>query len=115
MADKLKLSLSGLVLMSAIAAFYVYDDQPTLFRVIAILVAAVIAAAIGLTTAPGQTVREFVKGATIEIRKVVWPTRKETVQTTLMVMVMVILVGIMLWLIDMFLGWAVRLLTGQGG
>ena len=49
-----------------------------------------------------------------EVRKVVWPTRQETVQTTLLVIAMVVLVGIMLWLMDMFLRWAVMILTGQG-
>ncbi|MFO8155344.1 MAG: preprotein translocase subunit SecE [Thiohalospira sp.] len=114
MADKLKLSLAGLVLVSGLFAFYAYEDQALLIRVVTILAAVAIAGGIATFTAPGQTAREFIKGATIEIRKVVWPTRKETVQTTLMVLVMVILVGIMLWLMDMFLMWAVQILTGQG-
>ena len=50
-----------------------------------------------------------------EVRKVVWPTRQETVQTTLMVVVAVIILGIFLWLIDMLLLNAVQILTGQGG
>ncbi|SFD95574.1 preprotein translocase subunit SecE [Thiohalospira halophila DSM 15071] len=115
MADKLKLSLAAVVLFGAIAAFYVYEDVSTLLRVVGVLVGAGVAAAIALQTARGRQAREFVRGATIEARKVVWPTRKETVQTTLIVLVMVILVGILLWLLDMFLLWAVGLLTGQGG
>ena len=115
MADKLKLSLAAVVLFGAIAAFYVYEDASTLLRVAGVLVGAGVAAAIALTTARGRATRDFVKGATVEARKVVWPTRKETVQTTLIVLVMVILVGILLWLLDMVLLWAVGLLTGQGG
>ena len=115
MADKLKLSLAAVVLFGAIAAFYVYEDVATFLRVAGVLVGAGVAAAIALRTARGREARDFVKGATIEARKVVWPTRKETVQTTLIVLVMVILVGILLWLLDMFLLWAVGLLTGQGG
>ena len=50
-----------------------------------------------------------------EVRKVVWPTRDETLRTTLLVFAMVIMVGFVLWLLDMFLFWGVRVLTGQGG
>jgi preprotein translocase subunit SecE len=50
-----------------------------------------------------------------EVRKVVWPTRAETTQTVLAVLFVVILMGVLLWLLDMLLLWAVRLLTGQGG
>ena len=55
------------------------------------------------------------QNAQIEVRKVVWPTREETLQTTLIVIFVVILVAISLWLIDMFLGWSIRNLLGQGG
>jgi preprotein translocase subunit SecE len=56
----------------------------------------------------------FITGAQNEVRRVVWPTRQETVQTTLAVVLMVFLVGIFLWLLDMILLWAIQLLTGQG-
>ncbi|MEA2094042.1 MAG: preprotein translocase subunit SecE, partial [Pseudomonadota bacterium] len=49
-----------------------------------------------------------------EVRRVVWPSRQETVQTTLVVLLMVLLVGIFLWLLDMVLLWAIQILTGQG-
>jgi len=71
-------------------------------------------AGIGDLEAGGHAVA-FGRGAVIEIRKVVWPTRKETVNTTLLVMAMVVLVGIILWVFDMFLSWGIQLLTGQGG
>jgi preprotein translocase SecE subunit len=53
--------------------------------------------------------------ASVELRKMVWPTRQATVQTTLVVFVFVILMGIFFWLVDMLLAWATRYLTGQGG
>ena len=53
--------------------------------------------------------------AKLEVRKVVWPTRQETIQTTLVVLVMVLIIGILLWLVDMLLLAIVRALTGQGG
>jgi len=69
---------------------------------------------IALQTNKGRFAWGFVGGARTEVRKVIWPTRAETMQTTLMVVIMVILVGILLWIMDSFLLWAVKLLTGQG-
>ena len=58
---------------------------------------------------------QFLQQVRAEVAKVVWPTRQETVQTTLMVIVAVILIGIFLWLIDMVLAEAIQMLTGTGG
>ncbi len=114
MADKIKLSLAVILLLAAIVAFYLLGEHPLLYRVLGLLATGGVAAAIALQTEPGRNAREFLRGSMVEIRKVVWPTRKETTQTTLIVIVMVIVMGILLWLLDMFLLWAVRLLTGQG-
>lgn len=57
----------------------------------------------------------FAREARVELRKVIWPTRQETLQTTLVVLVMVVVVAIFLWLLDMLLLWAVNGLTGLGG
>jgi preprotein translocase subunit SecE len=67
-----------------------------------------------LTTSLGKSFWGFLKEARVEVRKVVWPTRQETVQATLIVMALVFLVGLMLWLLDMFLFWVISQLTGQG-
>ena len=115
MADKIKLLLAILVLGGAIGAFYYYGDQSLLLRVLGLVAAAGIATAIIAQTEKGAAAIAFGRGSVIEVRKVVWPTRKETTQTTLIVVAMVVLMGIVLWLFDMFLLWAVRLLTGQGG
>jgi len=113
--DKIKLILAVTVLVAAIYGFYYYEDQSLLLRVIAMLVAAGLSLTIAMQADAGRNAWVFVKESRTEIRKVVWPTRKETVQSTLLVLVMVTLVGIFLWLLDMFLGWAVQILTGQGG
>ena len=63
----------------------------------------------------GPLANQLFSGANTEVRRVVWPSRTETLQTTLAVLVVVLLVGIFLWLLDMLLLWAVQLLTGQGG
>ncbi len=115
MADKIKLSLAVIILLAAIVGFYLLDEHPLLYRVLGLLAAGGLAAVVALQTEAGRNARDFLRGSMLEIRKVVWPTRKETTQTTLIVILMVIIVGILLWLLDMFLLWAVQLLTGQGG
>jgi preprotein translocase subunit SecE len=114
MADKIKLVLAVIILAGAVGAFYYFGAQSLPLRVGGLLVAAGIAVTIAFRTSMGANVWAFGRGATIEVRKVVWPSRKETTQTTLIVMVMVVIVGLILWAFDSFLGWAVKLLTGQG-
>jgi len=115
MADRIKLLVSLLLVGGGIAAFYVYSDLPALYRVIGLLVVFGVAVAISLTTDVGKASWSFLQDARTEVRKVVWPTRKETSQTTLLIMISVIIVGLMLWGLDSLLLWVVQLLTGQGG
>jgi preprotein translocase subunit SecE len=86
-----------------------------LLRVLGLLAMVVVAVLIALQTAVGRNVWRFASDARTEVRKVVWPTRQETIQTTLIVMFVVLLMGIFLWLVDMMLLSVVRALTGQGG
>ena len=113
--DIFKLVIACLILISAIAGFYLYADQSLLLRVIGMLVAVGIAAAISFQTAKGRQIWLFIQDAQIEVKKVVWPTRQETVQTTMIVVIMVVIVAIILWLLDLFLGWAIASLMGHGG
>ena len=113
--DSAKLGFAIALLLGAVAAFYYFEGESLLFRVLGLLGVAIVALLIASRTAVGARTIGFAQDARNEVRKVVWPTRQETVQTTLIVFVMVIVMGIMLWLFDMFLLWAVRLLTGQGG
>lgn len=115
MADKIKLLVAVLLIGASIGVFYYYGDHSLLVRIIVILVAMGVATAIASQTAVGQKTLGFMRDSQIEVRKVVWPTRKETAQTTMIVLAMVIVIAIFLWLLDMILLWAVRLLTGQGG
>jgi len=114
MADIVKLVVAALILSIGIGAYYFYSDQLAIIRILAVLFAAGIAAVIAARTQVGALVLEYGRGALIEVRKVVWPTRKETVQTTLVVMAMVVVMGVLLWLFDMFLSWGVQFFTGQG-
>ena len=113
--DTLKLWIAVLIMAAGIFAFYYFDDQLLVLRVLGLLAVAGISVFVAAQSNTGKTIIGFIKGAQTEVRKVVWPTRAETVQTTLAVILMVFLVGIFLWLLDMFLLWAIQLLTGQGG
>ena len=114
MADKIKLIVAILILCGGLVAFYMFPDFSLLGSVVGLLVLVGISVSISVQTEVGRIGWSFLKDARIESRKVVWPTRKETIQTTLIVIVMVIIVGIILWLLDMFLVWAVQLFTGMG-
>ncbi|MBF0471875.1 MAG: preprotein translocase subunit SecE [Gammaproteobacteria bacterium] len=112
--DRLKLALAAAIVATAIGGFYIFAEQSLLLRVVALLALTGVAMAIAVRTEVGRNAWNFSRGALIEIRKVVWPTRQETVQTTLMVMAAVLVLGIILWIFDMFLAWGITLLTGQG-
>jgi preprotein translocase subunit SecE len=110
--DTFKLLSAVTIVALAVMAFYYFSDYSLLLRVIGLLASVGIAVGIALTTELGASLAEFTQDARIELRKVVWPTRAETIQTSLAVILMVIIMGIFLWLLDMFLFWLVRLLTG---
>ncbi|MES2141539.1 MAG: preprotein translocase subunit SecE [Pseudomonadota bacterium] len=102
----------GLGLVLAIAANYHFSHQVLAIRLIAWIIGALILATLFFYTTQGQRFWSFSQAARAELRKVVWPTRQETVRTTLLVMVMVVLAGLFLWAVDSFLLWAVAFLTG---
>ena len=113
--DIAKLAGAALLLVVGIFAFYFFADYSTPLRVLGLLVISGGSAMIALQTGPGRTLWQFVADARMEVRKVVWPTRQETIQTTLIVMAMVIVVALVLWLFDTILMGILRFLTGQGG
>ena len=115
MKDTAKLAIAVLMLLTGVVGFYYFGAASTLYRVLALLAIAGVAVAIVATTQIGQSTLAFLQDSRTELRKVVWPTRTEAVQTTLVVIAVVILVGIFLWLVDMGLGLIVRSLIGAGG
>ena len=110
--DTFKLLFAIVILIAGIAGFYHYEAESQLYRVLGVVFASGVAIAISLTTVLGQNLMGFGREARMEVRKVVWPTRQETLQTTFMVLVAVIIIGIFLWLIDMVLAEAIQLITG---
>jgi len=113
--DTVKLTAAVLLLGGAIVAFYWFADESLLLRVLGLIGVAVVAVLVAAQTGVGRSIWSFIGATRMEVRKVVWPTRTETTQTALAVLVIVLVLGIIVWLLDMMILWAVRLLTGQGG
>ena len=105
MADKLKIALAFLLLAAGVAGFYFLAEQPMILRVLSVLAGVGAGAATAWFTEPGQRFFAFSREAAAETRKVVWPTRKETIQTTAIVFLFVLAMAVVLWLADKSLEW----------
>eukprot|EP00746_Dinoflagellata_sp_MGD_P163826 gnl/MRDRNA2_/MRDRNA2_9207_c0_seq1.p1 gnl/MRDRNA2_/MRDRNA2_9207_c0~~gnl/MRDRNA2_/MRDRNA2_9207_c0_seq1.p1 ORF type:complete len:118 (+),score=2.59 gnl/MRDRNA2_/MRDRNA2_9207_c0_seq1:22-354(+) len=101
--DVFKLVIAAAIVLAGLAGFYIYADQPLLYRVLGIVAAVILATIIAFTTERGRSLASFMQDARTEVRKMVWPTRAETLQTTLVVFVVVLLLAIFLWFIDWIL------------
>ena len=110
--DSLKWLLVALLVGAGIYGNSYFSDESLLYRVIGLLVIAGFAMSIAVTTARGDSAWTMIKGARTEIRKVIWPTRQETTQTTIIVMILVVVCGLFFWALDSFLGWLASLLLG---
>ena len=111
-SDTYKLASSGALVLVAVLLFYVFSDVSTLLRTVLLLAALGGAVGLSISTQLGSNVVSFLKDSRMELRKVVWPTRQETTQTTLAVLAMVVIMGLFLWLLDTILVWIVKLLIG---
>jgi preprotein translocase subunit SecE len=114
-ADTAKLVAAILLVLAGIVVFYVLHAQPEWLRWLSVLAGVVLAAAVFGSSARGKAFWQFMLDARLELRKVVWPNRQETATTTAVVFGFVIIAGLFFWALDVFLSWATRLLTGQGG
>ncbi len=105
--------LSILIVVGSLALFYLdpLGLNTTLYKVLVLLVGLVLAGFVFFKSPQGVRFNAFLKETKIELRKVVWPTRDETMKTTGMIMVAVVIVAIFLWIVDAILTWAVQLLT----
>lgn len=111
--DVVKQVMSVIFVVSGVGAFYYFSEIALLYRVLSLVAVILMAMGMLLTTGLGRSFLGFVAESKQEVKRVVWPTREETVRTTLMVFVMVFIVGLVLWVLDMCLFWGIRLLTGQ--
>ncbi|WP_409524608.1 preprotein translocase subunit SecE [Nitrincola sp. MINF-07-Sa-05] len=110
--DGLKWAVVAVIVTVGVVGNSFFSGESLLYRVLALLVLAAVAGFIVLQTAKGKTWLRLFKEARGEIRRVVWPTRQETLQTTLMVLVAVLVVALMLWGLDSLLGWIVSGVIG---
>ena len=113
MVDKLKIAAAVILLGAGIAAFYYWDQSPLIARVGAVLGGAVAGAVVFLLSAPGKEFYAFAQESIEETRRVVWPNRKETLQTTGVVFAFVVVMALFLWVVDWGLLSLVKLLMGR--
>ena len=112
--DTAKLALGVVIVLAGLVAYYYFGDTSALLRTVGVLLALALGAVVALTSLQGRTLWKFIQGARVELSKVVWPTREETIQTTLVVLVVALIGGVFFFLLDMFLAWVTSRLTGQG-
>jgi preprotein translocase subunit SecE len=112
--DAAKLAAGVLIVGAGVAAFYLLSTQPIWLRWIIVLAGLVLGALVSLQSFQGKTFWAFVQSSRIELRKVVWPNRQETIQVTIVVFVMVIVLSLFFWGLDSLLGFVTRWLTGNG-
>lgn len=106
-ADIAKLVVALLILSAAIFAYYWYNEFQSWQRLLILLGGFAASGAIAYFTHSGRATRDFLSESLFELRKVVWPTRQETIQTTLVIFVVVIVLSLILGLIDLLLKWAI--------
>lgn len=114
--DVAQLVLAVLLLIGGIFGYYWFSDESGLLRGGVLAVGIIGSLALTFFTATGRKARNFMSESQFELRKIVWPTRQETIQTTIVVVIVVFVISLMLWLIDMLLGWAILdvLLNSKG-
>lgn len=108
--DVARYVVAALLLVAGIVGFYWFETWPGSLRALFPLFGVILGGAVFALTPKGRQAREYFEEARFELRKVIWPTRQETIRTTIMVIIVVILVSILLGIIDFFLSGGLRLL-----
>ena len=111
--DTLKLVVALALLVAGIYGFYYFEAQATWIRLLGLLAVLALAVFIVVQTPMGRGIWRFAADSRTEVRKVVWPTRQETLQTLLIIVIAVFITALFLWAVDSILFWVVRLATGQ--
>ena len=116
LAERIKIAVAALIAVGGLFAFYALVDQlPTVVRVLILLAAFGVAAGLMWFTVAGKTFAAFSRESWEEAKRVVWPTRKETLQTTGVVFAFVFVMALFLWAVDAGLLWITQKMLGQGG
>lgn len=113
MADKIKLGVAFLLVVAGIVGFYALHESAAVVKLAVLLLALILAIAVALTSEPGKQLFVFTKESVAEAKRVVWPTRKETVQTTGIVIVFAVTMALFLWAVDAGLMLVVNGLMGR--
>jgi preprotein translocase subunit SecE len=113
-ADKAKLTVAVLLALAGVVGYYLLANQPGWQRWLAVVAGLAAGAVVAAFSYYGTEFRRFVELARVELRKIVWPARQETLQTTVVVFGFVIVAGVFFWALDLVLAWATKFLTGQG-
>jgi preprotein translocase subunit SecE len=107
------MAVAVVALIAGMWAFYHYEDvEAAWLRWLIVLGALVASVLIALTSQIGRNLWGFIQGSRVELRKVVWPSRDETVKTTAVVFLFVTVAGLFFWGLDVFLSWLAKKLTG---
>ena len=109
------MTLSIAVLLAGIVAFYWYDEQALPIRIAMVVAGFAAGAGLAWFSWYGREFWQFAIASRIELRKVVWPEREETIKTTYVVFIFAIVMGVFFWGLDWVLTWLTRLLSGQSG
>ena len=112
--DTAKLALAIVVVLLGLVGYYYFAESAQVLRVVTVIVALAIAAGVAFTSLQGRSLWKFIQGARVELNKVVWPTREETLQTTAIVLVVALIGGVFFFALDVFLGWLITRITGRG-
>ncbi len=110
--DWIKWIVVAALMIAVIGGNFYFGDQSMLVRALAVVFVSLVAVGIALTTARGKYINRLRKEAWVEVRKVVWPTRQETTQTSLVVIGVVLIVALILWGVDSLLGMIVSRIIG---
>ncbi len=113
MADKIKIVVALLLVAAGVAGFYYLQDYLPVFRVLSVLGGLVLAALAFWTSEPGKRFFAFARESVAEAKRVVWPTRKETLQTTGVVIAFAVIMALFLWAVDATLMLAINTLMGR--
>ena len=103
--DNIKLVIAGALVAAGVAGYYLLSDQLLVLRVLAVLGGTAAGAAVAWFSVPGNTFAAFARESIVEVKKVVWPTRKDTIQTTAAVFAFVVVMAVFLWISDKTLEW----------
>lgn len=113
--DRIKLAASLLLVVLGVAGFYLLGSANQFVRVFSVIAGVACGAGLMLTTGQGKSFVEFARDAWNEAKKVVWPTRKETIQVTAVVFAFVLVLALFMWLVDSSLSWLFyEVLLGRG-